>query len=97
MEEAFDAASAAVRALSDALNGYEEAREALDRLTEYYESPLWREDFEADEAGLLPPDLKRGVLGEDGVWDLLTEWRELRERIRLPIEDSADAKNTEKH
>jgi len=40
MEEAFDAASAAVRALSDALNGYEEAREALDRLTEYYESPL---------------------------------------------------------
>jgi len=37
------------------------------------------------------------VLGEDGVWDLLTEWRELRERIRLPIEDSADAKNTEKH
>ncbi|MBR5428640.1 MAG: DUF4298 domain-containing protein [Clostridia bacterium] len=96
MEEAFDAASAAVRTLSDALDGMEDAREALDRLTEYYESPLWREDFEADEAGLLPPDLKRGVLGEDGVWDLLTEWRELKKRMRLLIEDSADAKKRSK-
>lgn len=94
MEEAFDASRSAVRALSDALDGMEQACQTLDRLTEYYESPLWREDFEADEAGLLPPGLKRGVLSEDGVWDLLTEWRELKKRMRLLIEDSADAKKT---
>ena len=47
-------------------------------LSEYYEGSLWREDFESDEAGLLPPDLKRGVLSEDGVYDLLSEYDTLR-------------------
>ena len=28
--------------------------------------------FADDEAGLLPKDLKRGVLSEDGLWNLLT-------------------------
>ena len=42
-------------------------------LDEYYTSGEWREDYEADEAGLLPADLKRGVLSQDGVYDLLTE------------------------
>ena len=34
-------------------------------------------DFEDDEAGKLPQDLKRGVLSEDAVYDLITENREL--------------------
>ena len=42
-------------------------------LKEYYESPQWREDFEADEAGKFPKDLKRGVLSEDGIYNLLEE------------------------
>jgi len=42
-------------------------------LIDYYEGPLWREDFEADEAGKLPKDLKRGVLSEDAVYNLLTD------------------------
>ncbi|MBR6766822.1 MAG: DUF4298 domain-containing protein [Clostridia bacterium] len=45
----------------------------LSILESYYFGPLWREDYEADEAGLLPPDLKRGVLSEDAVYDLFTE------------------------
>ena len=47
--------------------------EKLKTLTAYYESPLWRSDYEADERGVLPPDLKRGVLSEDGIYDFLTE------------------------
>ena len=47
------------------------AEEAFAILLDYYESPLWREDFEADEAGLLPKTLKRGVLGEDTIYNLL--------------------------
>ncbi len=49
----------------------------LKLLTEYYEGPLWREDFEADEAGKLPKNLKRGVLSEDAVYNLLEEIREV--------------------
>lgn len=46
----------------------------LRQLIEYYEGPLWRHDYEADENGLLPSNLKRGVLSQDGVYDLLTDW-----------------------
>ena len=45
--------------------------ETLRRLDAYYTSGEWREDFEADERGELPPDLKRGVLSEDALYDLL--------------------------
>ena len=40
-------------------------------LDAYYRSPLWRSDFEADEAGKLPADLPRGVLSEDGIYNAL--------------------------
>ena len=40
-------------------------------LVEYYESGQWLRDYEADERGELPRDLKRGVLSQDGLWNLL--------------------------
>ena len=40
-------------------------------LEEYFTSGRWLADYEADEAGKLPPSLKRGVLSQDGVSDLL--------------------------
>ena len=52
----------------------------LQCLTDYYEGPLWRKDFESDEAGDLPKDLKRGVLSEDAVFNLLDEVQRLREQ-----------------
>ena len=42
-------------------------------LAEYYESGLWLNDYEADEQGLLPENLKRGVLSQDGLYNLLSE------------------------
>ena len=52
----------------------ETIREDVRLLDEYYRSPLWREDFEADEAGELPEDLPRGVLSEDGIYNSLEEY-----------------------
>ena len=40
-------------------------------LREYYENGQWLLDYEADERGELPVTLKRGVLSQDGLWDLL--------------------------
>ena len=34
------------------------------------------EDFADNEAGLLPNDLKRGVLSKDGLFNLLERYRE---------------------
>ena len=45
--------------------------DVLSLLNEYYTSGEWREDYEADERGELPPDLKRGVLSQDALYDLL--------------------------
>ena len=44
---------------------------SLGELVRYYESGQWLRDYELDEQGLLPPDLKRGVLSQDGIYDLL--------------------------
>ena len=45
--------------------------EKLRLLDEYYTSGKWQEDYEADERGELPPDLKRGVLSQDALHNLL--------------------------
>lgn len=41
-------------------------------LSSYYET-LWKDDFEADENGLIPKGMKRGILSEDGLYDLLQQ------------------------
>ena len=45
--------------------------EKLHLLDAYYTSGEWLDDYEADERGELPPDLKRGVLSQDALYDLL--------------------------
>ena len=49
----------------------ERIQEAIGILSDYYSSKEWKQDFADDEAGLLPKDLKRGVLSEDGIWNVL--------------------------
>ena len=82
MEARMDEALAAARDLEQALERWEAAQPSLTALAVYYAGPAWREDFEADEAGELPPELKRGVLSEDGLWELLSLAGELNERLR---------------
>lgn len=49
--------------------------EAMRLLDAYYTSGEWREDYEADERGEFPPELKRGVLSQDALYDLLEDAR----------------------
>ena len=83
MERRLDRATAAVKRLMTALDKYETAQDDIAALNEYYGSEAWRQDYADDEMGLLPEDLKRGVLSEDGIWNLLTDCRELNECLRL--------------
>ena len=43
----------------------------LQLLDAYYTSGQWKEDYEADERGELPPDLKRAVLSQNALYVLL--------------------------
>ena len=58
--------------LQEALDAFDGIQDDVKELAAYYEDDDWREDFEADEAGKLPRDLKRGVLSEDGIYDVLS-------------------------
>ena len=66
-EDLFDAVSAAEDSHT---NEIDQKRRLLD---DYYTSGQWQQDYEADEQGMLPEDLKRGVLSQDALYDLLTE------------------------
>jgi hypothetical protein len=82
MERRMESAAKAVMELSAALDNYEQAQESIAALEKYYGSEEWKKDFADDEAGRLPADLKRGVLSEDGIWNLLSDVSELNLRIR---------------
>ena len=82
MERHLKHASAALKRLSSALDKYEEAKADIAALASYYVSDDWKQDFAADEAGLLPKDLKRGVLSEDGIWNLIEDNKELQKKLR---------------
>jgi hypothetical protein len=81
MEQHLDRASQAVMRLSSALDDYAEAQDAIRELSDYYGSDDWKQDFADDEQGLLPKDLKRGVLSEDGIWNVLADCRALNIRM----------------
>lgn len=78
MELAFDRACAAMRAGDISLPEFR-------LLLDYMDSGTWLADYEADENGLLPADMKRGVLSQDALYDLLTEWEALQRKQRPVI------------
>lgn len=82
MERALDEGAEALETLEAALDRYAAAQAGLAELRAYYEDGRWMEDFTSDAAGRLPRDLKRGVLSEDAVYDLLTDNNRLTARMR---------------
>lgn len=82
MEKHLDEAAATIAELNAALDRYIDAQIGLIELEEYYSSPQWLEDYDADCVGLIPKDLKRGVLSQDAVYNLLCENREVLEKIK---------------
>ena len=78
MEQRFNNALAAIK--DGAAVSLKAIKEDVAELSKYYRSELWKQDFAADETGNLPPNLKRGVLSEDGIWNLLSDYREIQKK-----------------
>ena len=81
MEKTFDEAAAALAEFETHLTAFEEAQPTIGTLAAYYGSIDWFEDRDADEAGELPANLKRGVLGEDLPYDLLLDYHDIAVRM----------------
>ena len=58
MENRFNNALAAIK--DGSADSLKAIKEDIAELSKYYGSELWKLDYAADEAGKLPPDLKRG-------------------------------------
>ncbi|MBR1493409.1 MAG: DUF4298 domain-containing protein [Bacteroidaceae bacterium] len=71
MEQRFDRVDEALRALEIAVDTITKLEDDILKLDAYYSGDEWKADFRSDELGLLPQDLKRGVLSEDAIWNLL--------------------------
>ena len=81
MEQYFDILQKVADDNPDALREDASVREMLRILLQYYESGQWLQDYELDEKGLLPRDLKRGVLAQDSVYDFLGRIRDAAEKL----------------
>ncbi|MBR1641078.1 MAG: DUF4298 domain-containing protein [Butyrivibrio sp.] len=82
MEAIYQKATTTLKALEANIFDLQHMQDDLQKLSDYYGSKQWRKDFQADEQGLYPEDLKRGVLSEDGVYNLL-EWnKEIMEVLK---------------
>ena len=82
MERKLNRVSRTVRRLSVVLDDYIKVQDDLRELEVYYGSEDWKQDFADDEKGLLPSDLKRGVLSEDAIWNVLEDNNTLKKRLK---------------
>ncbi len=83
METILDNAAKKMDDFEKLIAEYEEYQSEIRKLEAYYTGDEWKDDFALDEEGKLPADLKRGVLSEDGIYDLLERNKGLLERIKI--------------
>ncbi len=81
MEAILQKATDTLNTLEASISNLQQMQDDIQRLADYYGSRQWREDFEADEQGLLPEGLARGVLSEDGIYNMLERNKEAMEMI----------------
>lgn len=89
MEDDFNLVKKVIQSLDEALADYEAVQRRISRLTEYQESGQWLKDYEADERGELPKylELRRGVLSEDGLDNLLRDVANVHSRMQALVEE----------
>lgn len=76
MEQYYDKLCRLAESNAEQIKNNNEYYSMLRELIHYYEGGMWLSDYEADERGELPSELKRGVLSQDGVYNLLSEINE---------------------
>ena len=87
MEELYDKGLKLIKEAEENPIPFLNFQSEIEKLDEYYSDERWKNDFALDEQGKLPAGLKRGVLSEDGLYNLLGENKEVLETIREKYKD----------
>lgn len=64
-------------ALEQRIADFKEYQAKIQELEAYYTSQQWKDDFALDEEGKFPKWLKKGVLSEDGIYNMLERNKEI--------------------
>ena len=73
MEAYFDEVLLVLEKEKMTINRNVDIKEKIQTLRRYQESGQWLKDYESGERGEFPSDLKRGVLSQDGLYNLLID------------------------
>ncbi len=94
MEKLMNESTEAIKELEKSLNRFSRNQKKIDELADYYFSKDWAKDFADDEKGRFPQELKRGILSEDGIYNLLCDNDDLIKKMqRLLRKQTGDIKN----
>ena len=83
MESILNKAVKKMDALEKLIAEYKDFQSEIRKLEAYYTSQQWKDDYAMDEDGKISEKLKRGVLSQDAVWNMLERNRELARRIGI--------------
>ena len=75
LESVFDEVSKTLKEEPIKLNDTE-CQNKIKILVVYLDSGMWLKDYELDEKGLIDQSVKRGILSEDGLYNLIFEIQE---------------------
>ena len=89
MEAILDKANSKIAAFDARTKDIEEFQTEIKKLETYYTSQQWKDDLAMDEKGEFPKNLKRGVLSEDGIYNMLERNDEILDRINGRTEDDS--------
>ena len=82
MEQNLDIARKALDEFEKSLNNFLAVQNNIKELSDYYFSRQWLADYDADNRGEIPSDLKRGVLSEDAAYNLICLNNELLNKLK---------------
>ena len=88
MEKMFDKVLQTQSAFEKAIEEYRDLQPVVRKLEAYYSSKQWKDDYAMDERGEIPTDVKRGVLSEDGIYNMLERNKEIMGMIGEKADES---------
>ncbi|MCI5825204.1 MAG: DUF4298 domain-containing protein [Arcanobacterium sp.] len=81
MENKMNQVSSYTKMLESMLDSFSAMEQTVEELWNYYENGEWMADYQLDEAGEVPESMPRGILSEDGLYNVLGDFQDVRERL----------------
>ena len=82
MDSILDRANSKLDEIDKLMTELAEMQPQIQELESYYTSQDWKDDFATDENDEIPDNIKRGVLSEDGIYNMLERNKEIMDFMR---------------